>query len=76
MNYYKSDKPAKIAVICVAVIFFSWVIWVLIYRPHWIPQPPNEEYLGPGIVKVVLEGHEYYKTNESMTHSENCSCKK
>ena len=75
-SYDKKDRVTKIFVVCVATIFFSWVVWVLIYRPHWIPHPPNQEYLTPGIYKVVLEGHEYYKANESMTHSENCSCKK
>lgn len=36
----------------------------------------NQRVVGSGIYKVIVEGHEYYRTEHTMTHSENCSCQK
>ena len=37
----------------------------------------QKQKLPVGVKKVVIEGHDYYIVNGStMTHSENCSCKR
>lgn len=57
---------------------FVWFLWLCAYRPNLIPTTygPGEEYISPGITKLTIENHSYYKIGMTITHSESCGCKK